>query len=935
MAISYLSEVIKGSDYITPYDQDVVHKAMMYKQQQYDAKVSEVQQGIDQLSSIDVIAQEDKQYRDVLVNGLVQKANSLSGMDFTKNGVMAQITNAKIAITSDERLIGAVQDTATIRAKQKNQQELIKKGKYSDANMWADSQADIAYLNAKKEDPNARYQGSANATEYRDVNKSLATNAEKIAKIRASGRKQIPMVRNVYDAEAGGYVQVHDMVELAGISDQELAEKITQTLSPQEQKQLEIDARYNYRAASPEQLVMLATQTVAGNYSKLKQRQGELDIAVNQSVAGSKECNEYLTEQKSVAKMYEDGVKGQSAVMAELAKTNPDALRIMLHKNQLATTYGSLYSNQSEKITEDKGYYTTQSQLLKKAQLIEQKANNTWDRQVDVAKLDLAKQKLDLDRDKLDANIADDEADNTRADLKLSTGTSGSRTGGNTGNIGTTAIGGNTNSEGVSGTTTNVEEKSNVAKKYSDFTKEAVELKEEEIGAVMSTLVEIAHQKNSAMFSDPALMKHLGLGKGAAINITDANGKINPIVAQKLGKYFDEIGISGIVPKMQKYYEAIARGGHPDAYATFKEYLPLANKLADIKDRQKAHNVIDVSLNDPAYEKVYTENKVRKPIQNFKNDLMFMNAIKNKIDTYEPDEREAAKYQGAGFAVGNENYYILQENGRFLSEKGAKILGITAQNRKAYNDRLKEYDSDILEQVQKAKGNIYGEREAASSTTRVFTPNATETKKDVNTEAMMRGLIAANPNKVMVAGEESPLTAADPRIANATNVKLLNHTASNRGNNTANVEVTYIYDKDGESKTGKYVAKMELPKSTLDSKEFRGGAYRSSRYQDVIETIGLNGGRSTERYIDFRSPNTKHPDPVTYVFEKSPYEQSGDNQMYLKVVVKDEKGNDIGFRFGSRGKPDDLVRNLELLIQQGMEKGLSKTEVIAALRKTQ
>jgi hypothetical protein len=937
MAISYLSEVVKGSDYIEPYDKDVVHKAFLYQQQQFDTNVAKVQQDIDQIAGIDVYTKQDKDYRDALLQGLTNEANSMSGLDFTKSSVLNRIAQAKKAVTTDERLINAVQDTAAIRAKQKHQEELMKKGKYSDANMWFDSKADRAYLEGKAIDPNTRYGGSSTATEYKDTGKKLQEVSMKVAALKAKAGSMIPVTRNVLNPETGKYDVVHEMKAVSGISDEELGAHVMATLSPDEQRQISIDARYSYKDMPVEQLLVSATNATYNSYKGLKDRQKQLDIAANQSVKGSAEQKRYMEESASLSKMYDESIKNSAKNLGDMAKNNPDALREMLHKNQLTASYGSLYSNRSEKITEDKPYYTEKLKQLNESKFLHQQDVDAFNQGAKLADLTLKERQVAVAEGRLANDINDDNADNNRADLKQANGTGGNGTGGSKGSGSTPPIPAGVQSETVTDNDRKVQT-------YSDFKAEGIKLKEQEMGAVLHTLTNIAHEKDSAIFQDPELVKYLGIGEGNDIKFTDANGKINPKIANKLGKYFDEIGISGIVPKMQKYYEEIAKGGHPDAYATFKEYMPLANALADVKDKQRALEVRDREISRGAIDVLHKQVGSKLTKEGFTRNVNLITSVTAKIGAYNPTPQETAKVAAL---YGNREDQIkhllmvgrtgaLTSDYESLSAEGAKRIGITEKQRLEYNKQVDYYGKDIVQKFALSKDEYLKTSGSGFTKQMTFGVPESESKKDTKTSSLIMITLSSNPDalNVVVAGEKAPLKSTDARIANMSGVKLLDHTVSINGNSTARVEISYNYNDDGKEKTGKYVAKMNLSNDILENGDFRNGSFRRNEFQDVIDTIQVNGGRSSERYINYKSPNVNNPDPIAFVFEKAPNDVN-DSNMYMRVVVNDDKGNDIGFRYGGRSTPDELVKKLNSSLSTLMSKGLSKAEAIEALKKAQ
>lgn len=115
MAVSYLSTPLESSPYVLPLDLGLFSNVMSIKQKKIDDNVSAVQAGIDQLGLLDVMKDEDKNYLNEKINGLVGSINNLGGVDFSDSNIMRQIEGLGSDIYGDSNIITALSSTKAIR----------------------------------------------------------------------------------------------------------------------------------------------------------------------------------------------------------------------------------------------------------------------------------------------------------------------------------------------------------------------------------------------------------------------------------------------------------------------------------------------------------------------------------------------------------------------------------------------------------------------------------------------------------------------------------------------------------------------------------------------------------------------------------------------------------------------------------------------------
>lgn len=154
--------------WIDPTDQDFTLKALMFKQQKYDANQAKVQSIVDKYQSLQLARGVDRDYLNSRLREVVDSVNTLGPQDLSQNSITSSITN-HIGQVLDNNVMTAVQETAKIRTYQDevNQIKEKKPELYNQLNESYGMAPAQAYM--QNTEVGAKIQGNLTYNPYQDV----------------------------------------------------------------------------------------------------------------------------------------------------------------------------------------------------------------------------------------------------------------------------------------------------------------------------------------------------------------------------------------------------------------------------------------------------------------------------------------------------------------------------------------------------------------------------------------------------------------------------------------------------------------------------------------------------------------------------------------------------------------------------------------------
>lgn len=238
MAISAKHTAFTTTDYISAMPADDLINLAVKKQQMYDEGVAQVQQGIDAYSKIrtSLVRDVDKQYFDKAMQDYVKAINQSAGLDFSDKANVQAVLNIGKPLESDSNLINAVESSANYRKRMENLSTVDQKYRspsnddlfFAPMAAWKES----GDLKTKLDyDTYKPYQEGV-VTKYAEIIDKLKPNIETYMERTPDGR----------------YIQ---KTKISSVDAPRIREAYLTNLTPAEQEQLQIDARYRLKNSDP------------------------------------------------------------------------------------------------------------------------------------------------------------------------------------------------------------------------------------------------------------------------------------------------------------------------------------------------------------------------------------------------------------------------------------------------------------------------------------------------------------------------------------------------------------------------------------------------------------------------------------------------------------------------------------------------------------
>lgn len=302
MAVSYVSKTFRNTPYVPPVDLDLMAKVLGQEQAGFDQNALKIQSQINDLNSLDVAKDEDRDYLHNKINSLVSNLNNLGGVDLGDSNVLNQIESYGADIYNDDSVINAISSTKKIRNLQATYDKMRSDPKlskyFSDANYTLDMAAVQNYMSDGQ--VGSSYQGNSSATPFYDYNKEFFDVFNK-------------KVANEYSHRTpdGYYIRKEDGKYIAA---DEVAAEARGLMSGNARAQMKRDAAYLYKYQAgwgKDQVIDKALQV---DVQSLNATQAIID-KTNSDIALEKDPKNKLTLQNNL-KSYQTILTQQTAQLA-------------------------------------------------------------------------------------------------------------------------------------------------------------------------------------------------------------------------------------------------------------------------------------------------------------------------------------------------------------------------------------------------------------------------------------------------------------------------------------------------------------------------------------------------------------------------------------------------------------------------------------------
>jgi len=315
------------------------------KQQLYNQGVQKIQTQIDNVAGLDIIRDVDKQHLQSKLNELGGKLKTVAAGDFSNFQLVNSVGGMVGQLSKDSDIINAVSSTQRYRDEARNMETDRKEGKSSAQNQWdfTNKANDWIHSGDVKQTFNGRYSPYINVDKnWLDVYKGLHSDLRDV---------DIP-----YEKNADGSLNVQKtaaaMQKLSKetVSAAQIENAIRSSLTPDEQNQLSINGRYQFRGYdTPEKLAASSTakfnSQITTNNNSIQTLTGLANLSTSDpvmhkqyldSLAGLKQVNSTLENQK--------------AEELSLISKDPDLAKTEIYKNGAIAQFATAHSWAHDKV---------------------------------------------------------------------------------------------------------------------------------------------------------------------------------------------------------------------------------------------------------------------------------------------------------------------------------------------------------------------------------------------------------------------------------------------------------------------------------------------------------------------------------------------------------------------------------------------------------
>lgn len=407
---SFTDQISQFNPYVQQLPVEAMAQVGMQKQAQYDAGVQKIQGYIDNIAGMDVVNDADKAYLQSKLNELGSKLKTVAAGDFSNQQLVNSVGGMATSVVKDQKVQNAVSSTAWYRKQLSEMEKAIQEGKSSVENIEDFNKQANAWLSSGQAGQvfRGRY------TPYVDVKKKIMT--EVIGKINPNVREEdIPWTMN-----ADGSVNVGDiaavMTRISGesVTAKQIQNAINASLTPTELNQLAISGRYQFRNATPEQLLNVARDRFKATETSIDEMIAKLEGHANASKSDTAEYNktlEAINELKDRKAMLPEQLAKELKYVSE----NPEEAKAEIYKNGFINSFAEAFSwEKQKKHILDNPYqdykFKVEDQRLKQRSQALAERKFAWDQFVDKENISIEKEKLNLQLKKLYGDVGGIEA---------------------------------------------------------------------------------------------------------------------------------------------------------------------------------------------------------------------------------------------------------------------------------------------------------------------------------------------------------------------------------------------------------------------------------------------------------------------------------------------------------------------------------------------
>jgi hypothetical protein len=245
--------------YVQQLPVDAMREVGMYKQAKYDEGVQRIQTSIDNVAGLDIYKDSDKGYLQSKLNQLGNDLKTVAAGDFSNFQLVNSTAGMANQLAKDENVQNAVSSTAWYKKQSADMETAIKEGKASQANIYDFTNKANKWLGSNEvgESFRERY------TPYRDIKKT-AMEAIKALHPKLSGY-DIPFEVINGKVNTKKIADAMQRYKIEGIDENQIKQAISASFTPEDNNQMYLDAKYQFKGIDTDQLISKATTEYNSN----------------------------------------------------------------------------------------------------------------------------------------------------------------------------------------------------------------------------------------------------------------------------------------------------------------------------------------------------------------------------------------------------------------------------------------------------------------------------------------------------------------------------------------------------------------------------------------------------------------------------------------------------------------------------------------------
>lgn len=339
---SFTDAISTFNPYVQQLPVDLMAKVGMQKQAQYDAGVQKIQQQIDNVAGLDVAHDADKVYLQSKLGQLGNNLKVVAGGDFSNQQLVNSVGGMATQIVKDPLIQNAVASTARYKKYKEQLEKDYQAGKSSIANVSDFDDQVNAWLSTNK--PGQVFKGRYSP--YIDLDKKFletfkALHASETGKDFIYERYTDPITGKLLSTDKLAAAMEREGVE--GINAYKIEAALRASLTPDDLNQMRINANYQFKGVTPEQLTSSASKQYANALNRadeeIERLKGIAALSDAQPMLQKRALTSIEEIRQRKKKLGEDYNEQVADILA-----NPDKAKLNIYKEGAIGQFANAFS---------------------------------------------------------------------------------------------------------------------------------------------------------------------------------------------------------------------------------------------------------------------------------------------------------------------------------------------------------------------------------------------------------------------------------------------------------------------------------------------------------------------------------------------------------------------------------------------------------------